>query len=71
MLRWSILDAQGDTVQAMPNRPCAQQLATRALPPAQTITRAYQIPLTVRGPGRHILRFSFWNYPGEHAFEIR
>jgi len=70
VLRWAIIDAQGDTVQTMPNRPCAQQLATRALPPAQTIERAYQIPITV-SRGRYILRFSFWNYVGEHAFEVR
>jgi len=71
VLRWSIADAQGDTVQTMPNRRCAQQLATHTLPPAQTITRAYQIPLPVRSPGRYTVRFSFWGYPGEHVFEMR
>lgn len=70
VLRWSILDAQGDTVQAMPNRPCAQQLATHALPPAHAIERVYQIPLTVR-PGSYTLRFTFWNLPGARAFEVR
>jgi len=70
VLRWSIADAQGDTVQTMPNRRCAQQLATHALPPAQTIARAYQIPVPA-DRGNYIVRFRFWGYPGEHAFEVR
>jgi len=70
VLRWSIVDARGKTLQAMPNRPCAQQLAAHKLPPAQTIERAYEIPLTA-GRGSYTLRFSFWGYPGKHAFEVR
>lgn len=72
VLRWSIVDAQGKTREAMPNRPCAQQLAAHKLPPAQTIQRAYEIQLTARyRRGRYTLRFRFWGYPGEHAFEVR
>lgn len=70
VLRWSIVDAHGDTAQAMPNRPCAQQLAARALPPAHAIERVYEIPLTA-GRGRYTVRFSFWGYAGRHAFEVR
>jgi len=70
VLRWTILDARGDTVQTMPNRPCAQQLATHTLPPAQTIVRVYELPLPVRR-GSYTVRFTFWRYPGEHAFEMR
>jgi len=70
VLRWSIADAQGNPLETMPNRPCPRQLATNTLPPAQTIERTYQIPVTPRR-GRYILKFSFWGYPGEHAFEVR
>jgi len=70
VLRWTIIDARGNPVQTMPNRRCAQQLATRTLRPAQTIARIYELPLPT-GRGRHTVRFSFWNYPGEHAFEAR
>lgn len=70
ILRWTIIDARGNPVQTMPNRTCAQQLATRTLLSAQTIERAYQIPLPV-GPGRYTVRFSFWGYPGKHAFKVR
>jgi len=70
VLRWTILDARGNPVQTMPNRRCAQQLATHALPPAQTIVRAYQIPLPA-ARGSYTVRFRFWGYPGEHAFEVR
>lgn len=70
VLRWSIADAQGNPLEAMPNRPCPRQLATNTLPPTQTTARAYQIPITLRR-GSYILKFSFWGYPGEHAFEVR
>jgi len=56
VLRWTIIDTRGNPVQAMPNRPCAQQLATRILSPAQTIHRTDQIPISTRYRPRPLYR---------------
>ena len=74
VLRWSVADTRGQTLEAPPNKPCARQVAARTLPPAHTIERIYEVPLTAplyRTGNRYILRFSFWGYPGRHAFEMR
>ena len=74
VLRWSVINAQGITLETPPNKPCAQQVASRMLPPAQALARAFDVQLTARRyrPGaRYTLRFSFWGYRGRHAFEVR
>lgn len=74
VLRWSIADARGKTLEAPPNQSCPRQVASRTLPPARTIERVYEVPLTAplyRTGNRYILHFSFWGYPGRHLFEMR
>jgi len=74
VLRWSIKDTRGKTLQAPPNEPCARQVASRTLPPAHTLERIYRVPIEAplyRTGGRYLLRFSFWGYPGRHAFQVR
>ena len=74
VLRWSVVDAQGTTLETPPNKLCAQQVASRMLPPAQALMRTFDVQLTVRRyrPGaRYTLRFSFWGYRGRRSFEVR
>ena len=74
VLRWSVADAQGNTLETPPNQLCAQQVAFRRLPPEQTLAQAFNVQLTThhyRPDKRYILRFSFWGYSGRHVFEVR